>query len=84
MIKPGKDDKLVVAVIAIMAGVLFAAVGFSAFLQAAGRDLGVLQFLAGYTLVLGGIGHLMHRSQVKLIRTILHQSQEMIHKAEQK
>jgi len=81
--KTGKDDRLVIAIVTILAGVLFAALNFTAILHAVRQDEHVAQFFLGFTLIFAGIGHLMHRSYLKSIVTAYDTSRKLLDKNRQ-
>lgn len=78
--KPGKDDRVVITTVTILAGVVLAAIGFTSFLQAARHDIRVAQFVLGVTIIFGGVGHLMLRSQWKSIGATLQIAKELAEK----
>ena len=68
--KPGKDRRLIMAIISVVIGFWFAGAGFSAFLRAVRHDIRVTLFLFGFTLFCIGVIHLLRRAVWKSIKTV--------------
>ncbi len=82
--KTGKNDRTVIAVFTICAGVICAAFGLSDFWEAARLNIRVVQPLLGCVMIFCGVGQLIQYSNQRLLRKVCDFNKQVIEKSETK